>query len=281
MSKKSHNKKRNVGIIYSLLLKTAAAGLVEGDISKQKKARIILKRFFSPGTELHREWKLFSALSEPYGADGSLATRILGEAKIAAGRHNKHILQREKNKCIKDVNYSFGPTFWKQHIDSYTKLATIGQLLESWRSPADQRDISKTTKYEAVVHGILKEVKQVKTLEEERVPEADTLVVKLMIEKFNKKYSKTMTLLQQKLIKSYIFSDGDSSSFIKLVEAVQSKAVNSLDEYKYQCSNDIVLSKIDEVRSQIMEVNASDISDDNLAKFLKIVDLTEEIRSGK
>ena len=35
MSKKSHNKKRNVGIIYGLLVKTAAAGLVEGDVRKQ------------------------------------------------------------------------------------------------------------------------------------------------------------------------------------------------------------------------------------------------------
>lgn len=279
MSKKSHNKKRNVGIIYSLLLKTAAAGLVEGNVSKQNKAQTILKRFFSPGTELHREWKLFSALSEPYGADGSLATRILGEAKTAAGRHNKHILQREKNKCIKDINYSFGADFWKQRVDDYTKLATVGQLLENWRSPADQRDIAITTKYEAVVHGILMETKEVKTLQEEKIPEADGLVVKLMIEKFNQKYSKTMTPLQQKLIKSYIFSDDNPTLFVKLVEAVQKRAVQSLEDYKYQCDNDIVLSKIDEVRSQIAEVNAHDISDDNLAKFLKIVDLTEEIRS--
>lgn len=281
MSKKSHNKKRNVGIIYSLLLKTAAAGLVEGNVSKQKKAQTILKRFFAPGTELHKEWKLFAALSEPYGADGSLATRILGEAKNAAGRHNKHVLTREKNKCIKDINYAFGAGFWKQHVDDYTKLATVGQLLESWRAPASERDISKTSKFEAVVHGVLMENKVEAPLQEEKVPEADALVVKLMIEKFNQKYSKTMSPLQQKLIKSYIFADENPTLFVKLVEAVQKKAINSLDEYKYSCDNDIVLSKIGEVRSQIAEVNAHDISDDNLAKFLKIVDLTNEIGENK
>ena len=281
MSKKSHNKKRNVGIIYSLLLKTAAAGLVEGNIMKQKKAQDILRRFFPIGTELHREWKLFSALSEPYGADGSLATRILSEAKNAASTHNKHILMREKNKCIKDINYAFGANFWKQHIEDYTKLATVGQLLEAWRSPAAERDISQTVKFESVIHNVLMENKEVKTLAEEKVPEADGLVVKLMLEKFNKKYSKTMTPLQQKLIKSYIFVDDNPQFFIKLVEAVQNRAINSIEEYKYSCNNDIVLSKIDEVRTQIVNIKPNDISDDSLAKFLKIIDLTEEIGGSK
>ena len=278
---KSHNKKRNVGIIYALLLKTAAAGLVEGNIKKQNTAQDILKRFFSVGTELYKEHRLFAALSEPYGADGSLATRILGEAKTAAKRHNRHVLDREKNKCIKDINYSFGKSFWKQNIEDYTKLATVGQLLESWRSPSDRHDFAKTSKFETVVHSILTETKIEKTLEQEKAPEVDGFAVKLMVEKFNKKYSKTMTLLQQQLIKSYIFIDENPQKFINLVETVQERSLQTLNNYKHSCDNEIVLSKIDEVRSQITAVNANDISDDNLAKFLKIVDLTNEIRSEK
>lgn len=274
MSKRSHNKKRNVGIIYGLLLKTAAAGLVEGNVSKQKKAQMILRRFFQPGQELYKEWKLFAALSEPYGADGALASRILGEAKTASQKNFSHKLTREKNKCIKDINHTFGKNFWNQRLDNYTKLATVGQLMEAWRKDEDFAGIAK---YESVVHGILMEKKEVKTLREEKTPEVDGLVVRLMIEKFNQKYSKTMSPVQQEVIKSYIFADTNPKKFVKLVEAVQKTALNSLSEYKYECDNSIVLSKIDEVRSQIAEVNVNDISDESLAKFLKIIDLTDEI----
>lgn len=274
---KSHNKKRNVGIVYGLLLKTAAAGLVEGNVTKQKEAQRIISRFFQKGQELQKEHQLFEALSQNFGFDESLATRVLGEAKLAAKKHNKHRLEREKSKLIKDVNYTFGKGFWKQHLSNYTELATVGQLLETWRD-RDNSSLSGSVIYEGKVHQILTKKPVVKSLKEEKTPEVDPLVAKIMVEKFNEKYGKTMTPVQQELIKSYIFVDTEPDRFVKLVESVQKSALNTLQEYKVQCGNDIVLSKIDEVRSQIAEVNVNDISDDNLAKFLKIVDLTEEIR---
>ena len=36
MTKKSHNKKRNVGILYELLLNTAAKGMVESNVKLTK-----------------------------------------------------------------------------------------------------------------------------------------------------------------------------------------------------------------------------------------------------
>lgn len=274
---KSHNKKRNVGIVYGLLLKTAAAGLIEGNVTKQKEAQRIISRFFQKGQELQKEHQLFEALSQNFGFDESLATRVLGEAKAAAKKHNKHRLEREKSKLIKDVNYTFGKSFWNQHLSNYTELATVGQLLETWRD-RDNSSLSGSVIYEGKVHRILTKTPVVKSLKEEKTPEVDPLVAKIMVEKFNEKYGKTMTPVQQELIKSYIFVDTDPTRFVKLVESVQKSALHTLQKYKSHCDNDIVLSKIDEVRSQIKEVNVGDISDDNLAKFLKIVDLTEEIR---
>jgi len=86
-----------------------------------------------------------------------------------------------------------------------------------------------------------------------------------------------MTPVQQNLIKAYIFSDSEPEKFTKLIESVQKNALQKLKDYKTVCDNKIVLSKIDQVYTQIKEVKVRNISDDNLAKFLKIVDLTEEI----
>lgn len=274
---KPHNKKRNIGIIYNLLLKTAATGLVEGDITKQKESRRILSRFFQKGQELQKEHQLFEALSQNFGFDNSLATRVLSEAKSAVKRTSVHRIDREKSKLIKDINHTFGKAFWNQRLTNYVDLATVGQLLESWRDTSGT-ELANTVVYEGKVHQILTSQPSVTTLQEEKTPDIDPLVVKIMVEKFNEKYSKTMSPLQQQIIKSYIFSDNEPENFIKLVESVQKSALKSLVNYKVDCDNHIVLSKIDQVYNQIKEVKADDISDDNLAKFLKIVDLTEEIR---
>ena len=51
-NKRSHNKKRNVGIIYEQLIGTVAKGLVESDKIVSNEARKIIKKYFKPGTEL-------------------------------------------------------------------------------------------------------------------------------------------------------------------------------------------------------------------------------------
>ena len=50
MTKRSHNKKRNVGIIYEQLVQTISRALVEDDKSTAMKAKNLIKRFFKPGT---------------------------------------------------------------------------------------------------------------------------------------------------------------------------------------------------------------------------------------
>ena len=76
MTTRSHNKKRNVGIIYEQLLAVAARGIVESKPALTQKAKKLITRFFSEGTEIYREHRLFKALVEPYIEDGSLATKI-------------------------------------------------------------------------------------------------------------------------------------------------------------------------------------------------------------
>ena len=162
MTTRSHNKKRNVGIIYEQLLAVAAKGIVESKPALTQKAKKLIKRFFSEGTEIYREHRLFKALVEPHIEDGSLATKILGEAKKAAKAHNSARLEREKSRLIKEINYSFGKSFYSQKIENYTTFATVQTLLNDWRTPGS--DFNRITLYEAKVHKILLTEKVNKTL---------------------------------------------------------------------------------------------------------------------
>ena len=53
-----HNKKRNVGIVYELLLKHISTKLLEGNKKEAKIATRLIEKHFKKGTELRSEERL-------------------------------------------------------------------------------------------------------------------------------------------------------------------------------------------------------------------------------
>jgi len=76
-----HNKKRNVGIIYELLLNYISRNIVEGKNLEAKKASKIVEKHFRKGTELYKEFKLFNALANTEVKNTHVVASILNEAK--------------------------------------------------------------------------------------------------------------------------------------------------------------------------------------------------------
>ena len=277
MTTRSHNKKRNVGIIYEQLLAVAAKGIVESKPALTQKAKKLISRFYKEGTEIYREHRLFKALVEPHIEDGSLATKILGEAKKAANNHNTGRLEREKSRLIKEINYSFGKGFYQQKVENYTKYATIQTLLNDWRTPA--ADIHRVTLYEAKVHKILLEEKQTKTLVKEHNKEVDNLVVKVMTDKYNSKYGKQLTDVQQMLVKQYVFAEnGNSAGFKSMLKRIKETVIRDLVDYQAECDNNHVANKINEVKEDIRSLDINTLDDQTMTRFLTLCDLSEELR---
>lgn len=278
MSKKSHNKKRNVGIIYEQLLAQAAQGIVENNSSMTQKAQSILKRFFREGTELHKEHRLFKAMVEPHINDGSLATRILEEAKKAARSHRAQRLEREKNRLIREINYSFGKNFYQQRVDNYTDYATIQTLLNDWRR-YDKADIARVTLYESKAHSILLREKKTTNLSEMTDKEVDNLVVKVMTDKYNTKYGSQLGELQQVLIKQYVFNEGkNDKAFNDVLKRIKQTVLQDLSEYQIVCENAHVSKKIESVKSDIRSLDINRLDDTTMTRFLTLCDLSDELR---
>ena len=80
----NHNKKRNVGIVYELLLRSVSAYLIEGEKEKAQTALDIISRRFSKDTELFKEFRLFNALAKTRVTDSAVSAVILTETKAAA-----------------------------------------------------------------------------------------------------------------------------------------------------------------------------------------------------
>ncbi len=275
MNRKSHNKKRNVGIIYEQLILTISKAIVENNPADASKAKSIVKKYFKPGTELYKEHKLFQALIKPEIADSSLATAILGEAKKASRAHDFSRLEREKSKMIRDINLSFGREFYKTKIKEYKDFATIQTLLNDWRF--ETKNFERLVEYEKKAHNILTRSKPKTTLSEQRTPQVTNLVVKIMTEKFNKRYGQKLTELQRSLIKQYVFTE-TPRDFKSTLESIRENCIKSLKEYQVSCDSDIVKEKIKPVISELKSLNTDSIDDDMFGRFMTLCQLQNELK---
>lgn len=275
MTKKSHNKKRNVGIIYEQLILTISKGIVQNDPRLAQNAKSIIKKHFVPGTELYKEHKLFQALIKPYIDNDSLATSILGEAKKASRSHDYSRLEREKSKLIRDINLSFGKKFYNTRIKEYKEFATVQTLMNDWRE--NSSNIHRIVEYEQKVHKILTSQKTVKTLKEQKDPNASNLVVKIMTEKFNQKYGSKLTEQQSVLIKNYVMSD-KKVNFESTLNSIRENCIRDLNRYSLSCESHVVTSKITPVIAELKELDTKNLNDENFSKFMTLCHLQKELK---
>ena len=275
MNKKSHNKKRNVGIIYEQLILTVSKGIVENNHDIAAKAKNIIKKYFKPGTELYKEHKLFQALIKPEINDASLATAILGEAKKASRAHDFSKLNREKSLMIRDINLTFGKSFYKIKIKEYKDLATVQTLINDWRS--ESKNMERLVEYENKVHKILTKEKTSQVISEHQAPEINNLVVKIMTEKFNSRYGNKLTELQRTLIKQYVFTN-TSPSFQSTLKSIKESCLVALNQYHESCDSAVVKSKISPVLKELKELNTEVINDKTFSRFMTICQLQNELK---
>ena len=270
---RSHNKKRNVGIIYEQIVLFICNNLLEENKKDAELATNIIGKHFKKNTQLYKEHKLFKALIDTNNVSDQLASSIVTEAKKACNNmFDSKKLEKEKSLLIKDLNYCFGKgKIFEEKIADYRMFATIQTLLNEWRDI--DCDFEKTTEYEIKLHRRLTENKK-----EDRpnIPiKVDPLTYRIMNKKFNEKYNPILNESQQKLISNFIKDDVDliSDSY----RALKESCIKKLDSYVKTCNNNIIVEKNKNIRSKIINLDSNDLTKENLQKFLIIAKLKEEL----
>jgi hypothetical protein len=281
----SHNKKRNVGIVYELLLRAVSSYLIEGKKDQAQVALDIISRHFSKDTELFKEFRLFNALAKTRVTDSAVTAIILTETKAAARRIDYLKLDREKSLLIRDINHNLSDQmFFHRRITNYRDLATIQTALNEW-SLGDRSDLSKTLLVETKLVELLKsEPLQEQQITEEKDVKVDSLVVKLLNEKFNKKYAGTLTDDQQALIRDYVVmntSNGPGEKMIERARKIKTESLKTLDEIAKTEKNQIIQENLRDVRNRVTSLDLASLDDDKLGKLMTLSQLIEEAREAK
>jgi len=269
-----HNKKRNVGLIHEQLIRYVASSLIARDKKSAEKAIKIITKHFKQDSELFREFRLFNALVNLPVGSHSLAERILTESKRSAMTHNSNQLRKEKSSLIKDINHGLAQSarFYDIKIENYRLYASVQSVLNEWRGVGSLSLTDRAKYEEQIVEHLARPSTQV--LKEQF--EADPLVRKLMYQKFEEKYKEHLSDQQQVVLEAAIL--GNEHNFSKIICEIKERALVTVNEFKKTCDNNILLEKIDNVKSRIERLSESK-SDDTVAKTLHLVHLLEEMEA--
>ena len=285
MSSKTHNKKRNAGLLYEFLVRSISRALVEGDQRKSSAALRILKRHFKPGTELYREFRLINSLIKTTVSTPTVAASIISEAKGAACSYDMSSLDREKSLLIKHINHALrDENFYDQQINEYKMYATVQTLLNSWRESSRNKDIGKLATYEDQLTNWL--VTEKAAADDHFISEESNgmsrLLMKVMTKKLNEKYTGVLEENQKGLLKAYVFSTANSDLSIvqkKLVE-VKDSLLRKISLYESASSdNKYIINKLHEAKDRLLEESLNNVDDDTITRFMLYTKLNSELDS--
>lgn len=279
MMTKSHNKKRNIGIIYDQMISTLCESYIDKDQESVKKIISIIKESFKKGTQLQKELQFFNSFLKTRSLSSSSSALIISEAKKACKNHfNQEDLDKEKSKLIKNLNYAFGKgKIFEKKVLNYKMYATIQTLLNEWRK--EDPNFSEIVEYEVKLNEWLTTEESLITEQHSEFRDVDNITFKLMNDKFNKKYQ-NLTESQEKLIKNYITStDKDHDGLVQELKSLKESTITLLNQYQKTCDNQYVLDKCKSIRENLVNLDYKNLSEENLKRFLTTAKLKDELES--
>lgn len=197
-----HNKRRNSGIVYELLVRRASDMLIEGDREGFERARGFLVKYYSDGTPLARERELFEVFRTTRGVPPDVARRVIAEVVVHARRLDRRRIDARKSDLLKEINCSLGRDFFNRYrLPEYRLLASIQIMIESGRGGRLLEGLQRIQLEEALVKYMsMGEVPPVRPQSEEDV---DDLVCAVAFQRFQERYGAELSRGQQKLLDEY------------------------------------------------------------------------------
>ena len=280
-----HNKFRNTGILFELLVRQVASDTVSGQDSLSIG---LIKKYFSK-SELAKEYKLYQTLVSTKILTEGKAESLINATLEISNRLNRSALRKEKYNLIKDISKMYIlEEFFKSKINNYSQYAAAYSLIEAHNSlefvePA-QVIGNKVTLLEHITRKeVNKENVTDRVLEEYAKMDKGTriLAYKILLERFNSKYN-NMSDIQKSVLKEYI---NNISNTVKLREFVNESFLSIKAELMKL--NKIVTDKTTQIKiNEVVNIlkpldKNQNVKDDNIIALLQFHQLITELKTIK
>lgn len=278
-----HNKRRNVGLVYSMLLKCLSESLVNKDNHRGELALETMKRFFADGMPLAQELSLHRVIQENRGIDEKLARNIICKVIDEANALDWRLIDIKKSNLIKEINYTFGQDFFdKYRVDEYRAIASTHLLIQQRK----QKNIFESADRARIEESIIRYMATKPVLKVEHIdPDRNAMALKLAVEAFNEEYSRSLTKDQKTIIDAYVVGavKGDYTRFERVVESRKVEICEGLRSYLG--TDDVKKDAIFKERVELVLKSVSELRKGNNEQILEDIMLyqgvLDEIRSDR
>jgi hypothetical protein len=281
--KLKHNKFKNTGILFELLTRQITADIMS---NKESAAVGIVKKYFSRG-EIAKEYKLYQALTKATSLSEAKAESIISSTIKLAERLNRSSLRKEKYNLIKEIKETYDlEEFFKAKIHNYKAHAAIYNLIEAhvtteFIDPSFVVDNKVTLLEFLTKQDINKGKVEDQVMLEYAAQDKNTraLISKIMIEKFNEKYSNLLPE-QRDVLKTYINKISNTVSLREYVNQSFEGIKKTLNELTPKVTDQRTQIKLKELHSIIKPIDKNDsVKDEDILNLLQFHELIHEIKS--
>ena len=279
MKKIKHSKIKNTGLIFELLVRQVAVDTMN---NKNSVSLSILNKYFKGATELSNELKLYRSLQEESFSTETKAVKFIDAVISARKTLNESQLKREKYNLIKEIKTRFDiEEFFKSRVSNYKLQASVYNIFEY--SEADDPGIYVRNKFIVCEHVQSKRINldaKPSLMSEDK--DIRILASKIVIDKFNEKYSKTLTRQQKNILREFINNVTNSEKLKKYVITETKNIQQELSELKTSVSSKVIRIKINEVTKLLSQLQKKHmIQDKDVLTMLRYYELINEIKKCK
>jgi len=280
--KAKHSKFKNTGILFELLVRQIASDVLS---AKDSSSVRIIKKFFS-NSELAKEHKLYYTILSAEKLNESKAESLINTVIDLSTKLNREQINKEKYNLIKEIKKNYDlDDFFKAKINNYKVLASVSTLIESKNSKEfdDPKTIvtNKLTLLEHITKIPLTEEKiQNAVINEFTRADKDIriLAYKLLIEKFNDKYSYFSTT-QKQVLKEFINNITNTENLREFVNTNITGLKNELKTFIPKLTDKTTQIKLNEILNLMITVpKGKSIKDDHMISLLQYHELLDEIK---
>jgi hypothetical protein len=279
MKKLKHSKYKNTGILFEMLVQK----LTSETLSSNKSITIdIIKKYFGKNTELSKELQLYNALVKEQHKTEARALDFIRTVKDTHKKLNQAVLNRQKYNLVKEISENFVfENMSKIHINNYKTLASIYMLFEydETDNPKQLMECKNVILENALLRERVKPEKD-PILEsfEQQDKDVRLLTYKLLIDKFNSKYSQALSESQKQLLNKYITNVNDTEALRGYVQKIIPRIKKQLAESAKQIDDKVTKIKVEKLSEMLCNVESiKKLKESHILNLMRYMDLVDEL----
>ena len=281
MKKLKHSKFKNTGILFELLVRQITADILDDEQTSH--ANRLMRKYFSEDTSLGKEQRLYQLLMEESASDDNNAERLIDAVTKSHKKLNTKNLMQQRYELVKEMKDAYPiDDFLRSKIRNYKTYASIFKLFgsENKDTYCDAKELyeSKNT----IIQGLCSKRKTAEGVEGDYAQHNEDLrliAYKLLVDKFNEKYTSTLSEAQQTLLKNYINNISNTNSLREYVNEQIPLVKSQISELSDRVVTDeVVKIKLGEVISQLDKIrDGRTVKDSQVSTLLMSYELIKEL----